>query len=78
MHITMSLAALCLGYLVFIQGSREKEGIRALGRMIGIVVMLLATACFAASAMRCSLKGGCPMSKKWMCPMKGAEKAAKP
>ena len=78
MGVTMNLAALCLGYLVFIQGSREKEGTRSLGRIIGIVVMLVAAACFAGSIMRCSLKGGCPMTKKMMCSMKGAAKAAKP
>ena len=71
----MSLAALCLGYLVFIQGSREKEGVRFLGRVIGTVVMIAAVFSFACSIMKCASREGCPIAKKWMCPMKASSKA---
>ncbi len=74
MGIAMSLAALCLGYLVFIQGSREIGNTRTVGRLIGITTIILAVACLAWGSMKCSLmRGGCPLSKG-MCKMSMAKK----
>ena len=62
----VGLIALGVGYLVFLQGSKEKEGLKLLGQVIGIVIMvasILAGLCVA----KCKMFGG----KAPMCPITG-------
>ena len=70
MSIGVSLIALALGYKVFVDASRGKEGVRLLGQVIGIFVMLvalLATICGIRSQMASCMEGsGCPMKAR-MC-----------
>ena len=73
MKCLFSLFLLSVGYLVFVSASKEKEGVRILGQVIAIVVMLAALAGVACGVMKCA-KGVCPMPGKSMmpnCPMSG-------
>ena len=68
MSCAVSLVALSLGYLVYLHASKEKEGVKLLGQVIGLVVMI-----GAVMSMFCAAKymkrDGCPFSGKApMCP----------
>lgn len=41
MSIALCLLALSAGYFVYLSASREKEGLKLLGQVIGIIVMLI-------------------------------------
>ena len=70
MHCAVALLALSVGYLVYLHASKEKEGVKLLGQVIGIFVMIAAVLCLFCSASKCMRKNGCPMSGKApMCPM---------
>ena len=69
MSVAVCLIALALGYKVFADASKEKEGIRLLGQIIGIVVMVLALISTACATMKCAYKAGCPMMSKFRCSM---------
>ena len=71
MHVSLTLIALALGYLVFLSASKEKEGIKILGQVIGIVVMLAALLAFACESAKCATKYGCHIMQKMPCPMMG-------
>jgi len=70
MSISLCLIALCLGYLVFYQGSQAKEGLKLLGQTIGVIVMvisLLSSMCCLAQASGAKWSGlpmitGCPLT----------------
>ena len=67
MSCVIGLVALAAGYLVFSQASKEKEGLRLLGQVIGIVVMIGALMS-GFCAIRHKMAGsGCPFSKPSMC-----------
>ena len=72
MSCAVSLIALGIGYLVFVQAAKEKEGMKLLGQIIGIVVMIgaLASGFYAA---KCKHGG---YGKAPMCPF--STKAADP
>lgn len=56
----VSLVALGVGYLVYITACKEKEGVKILGQVIGIFVMIAAILCLICSSMKCMDKGyGC-------------------
>ncbi len=62
MGCATGLIALGIGYLVFLNASKEQGSLRQVGRIIGaviIVVSILTGVC----AMKCKT-GGCPMSGK--------------
>ena len=70
MHCAVALIALSVGYLVYLHASKEKEGVKLLGQVIGIFVMIAAVLCLACSTAKCMKKNGCPSSGKApMCPM---------
>ena len=73
MSCATGLIALGVGYLVFLHASKEKEGLKLLGQVIGIVIMiasLLSSMCAATKCM--SQKGSCHFSSKApMCPLSG-------
>ena len=69
MHGAMALIALGVGYLVFLHASKEKEGVKLLGQVIGIFVMIAAVLSLFCSAAKYMNRGGCPLSGKApMCP----------
>lgn len=72
----MCLIALSLGYLVYLTAVKEKDGLRILGQVIGIVVMLASIGGFLCSTMH-RMKGGmggdCSMGSKMSCPMMAAK-----
>ena len=73
MHSAVGLVALGVGYLVYLNASKEKKGLKLLGQVVGVIVMagaLLGVLCEAQYKM-----GGCPFSKALMCPF-GAKAAA--
>ena len=80
MHAAVSLVALALGYKVFADAHKEKEGLKLLGQIVGIVVMIAAVLSMICGAMKCmngsqcplTAKSGCPHSAKTVCPMGGA------
>ena len=64
MSCAVGLVALGVGYMVFLQASKEKEGLKLLGQIIGIVVMIgaLGSGYYAA---KCKMAGsGCPIASK--------------
>lgn len=74
----ISLVALGVGYLVYITACKEKEGVKILGQVIGIFVMIAAILCLICSSMKCMDKGagyGCHKSGygKSHCSMKTAQ-----
>ena len=80
MSCAVALIALGVGYLVYLHACKEKEGVKLLGQVIGIFVMIAAVMSFMCSAAKCVRKGGhgwdkdnCPMmsSKAPMCPLGG-------
>ena len=73
MSMASPLVAICLGYMVYLMASKEKEDIRMLGRVIGIFVMMFALVAFTVdlskgTEMRCGPKMG-----KGACPMMGMQ-----
>ena len=85
MYVAISLVALALGYRVFADANKEKEGIRLLGQVIGIVVMLAALVSIAYGAAKCMNRSNCSMmsksnyamTAKTNCPMHAAEETSK-
>ena len=74
MSCAVGLIALAVGYLVFLQGSKEKEGLKLLGQVIGIVVMIAAVLAVACGASQCKyLRSHCGggHEKGGMCPVSG-------
>ncbi len=69
MSVALALIALALGYKVFVDASKEKEGIRLLGQAIGILVMVGAILFAACATIKCAYKSGCPTMSKSSCPM---------
>ncbi len=78
MSCAMGLIALGVGYLVFLSASREKEGLKLLGQVIGITVMIAAVLSIVCASAKCMKKGdysmgkgSCPMVSKAapMCPL---------
>jgi len=72
MHIALALIALTLGYKVFADASKEKEGLKLLGQIIGIFVMILAllgTLCGMMNTCHGSYKNFHPTKTK--CPLTG-------
>ena len=69
MHVAISLVALALGYKVFADAHKEKEGLKLLGQVIGIVVMLAALLSVVCGATKCMGHSGCPVMAKSACPM---------
>ena len=71
MSCAVGLIALGVGYLVFLHASKEKEGVKLLGQVIGIFVMFAAVLCLVGSTAKCMKRDGCPFSGKKapMCPM---------
>ena len=68
MKIVLALVALVLGYRAFLDASKEKEGVKLLGQVIGIFVMIVALLAFVCGVMKCLGgdgygKGYCPFSK---------------
>ncbi|MCG3176712.1 MAG: hypothetical protein MOGMAGMI_01672 [Candidatus Omnitrophica bacterium] len=54
----IALIALGVGYLVFVTASKEKEGVKLLGQVIGIFVMIASLLCLICSSMKCVGKSG--------------------
>ena len=85
MHAAVALIALALGYRVFADAHKEKEGLKLLGQVIGLVVMMAAVLCMVCGAVKCMLgsqgymmsKGGCPFAAKTACHMGIAPDSAK-
>ena len=85
MHSAVALIALALGYKVFVDAHKEKEGLKLLGQIIGIVVMLAAVLCMLCGAAKCMTKSqcslmsktGCPLAAKTTCPMGDMSGSAK-
>ena len=71
MHGAISLVALALGYKVFTDAHKEKEGLKLLGQMIGVVVMIAAALSMLCGVMKCMGKSDCPMMRKSECSMMG-------
>ena len=86
MHTAVALVALALGYKVFADAHKEKEGLKLLGQIIGIVVMIAAVLCMLCGAAKCLYKSqcsvmshnGCPLAAaKTTCPMGDMSESAK-
>ena len=73
MSCAMALIALGVGYLVFLNANKEKEGLKLLGQAIGILIMIGAVLSSVCHASKCMRKGECFMSKSGapMCPLSG-------
>ena len=76
MMVSLGLIALGTGYIVYVNASREKEGLKLLGQVIGIVVMVAALGSVICGAARCAYKNSgstsqCPIMAKMNCPMSG-------
>lgn len=69
MSVALCLIALALGYKVFVDASKEKEGVKLLGQAIGIFVMVAALLLALCGAMKCAYKSGYSMMSKYSCPM---------
>ena len=82
MSCALGLIALGVGYMVFVNANKEKEGLKILGQAIGIVIMIGAVLSSVCAASKCSHrgygKGECAMSAKSapICPMSGHMKEA--
>ena len=86
MSCAMGLIALGVGYLVLLSANKEKEGLKLLGQVIGILIMIAAVLSSLCAATKCMKKGECSMSmagsstsgKAPMCALTGKslEKAA--
>ena len=70
MMVSVSLIALGTGYIVYVAASKEKEGMKMLGQVIGVVVMVAAVLSAVCGAARCASKSGaCPMMAKMSRPL---------
>ena len=72
MKSALLLIALGFGYKVFADATKEAGGIKTLGRLIGIVMMVLSTAVIAVKTFQCAAAMYCPMNKTCAmsaCPM---------
>ena len=69
MHGSTALIALGVGYLSYLQASKEKEGLKLLGQVIGIFVMIASLLSLFCSAGKCMMKNGYGYDKAPMCPM---------
>ena len=71
MTILLSLWTLALGYFVFAHASALKGEVKSVGRIVGLVVMVLAlSGVFCSTA--CKTKAmSYDMGSKWVCPMTG-------
>ena len=67
MTFVIALIALGLGYLVFLQASKERKSLKSLGQIVGAVIMICAFASMLCSAAKCRKMAGCPFSKAPMC-----------
>ena len=76
MHTAIGLIALALGYKVFVEAGKEKEGLKILGQVIGVFVMVLAFAATLCGAMKCISGDGCPLTGKHLCSMGDREESA--
>lgn len=76
MKIALALIALVLGYKVFIEACKEKEGLKYLGQAIGIFVMIGALLLTVCGVVFCTMKYSGGYSKH--CPTTSAIKAACP
>ncbi len=82
MSCAMALVALGVGYLVLLNANKEKEGIKLLGQVIAILIMIGAVASSICAASKCGHggygKGECAMMSKGapMCPISHAKEAA--
>ena len=68
MQASVALVALALGYKVFADAHKEKEGLKLLGQVIGLVVMLGAVLFLLCGAAKCMYNSQCPMMSKSACP----------
>ena len=71
MSCAVALVALSLGYLVYVSAGKEKEGVKLLGQVIGIFVMIAAVMALMCSTAKCMRKGGHEWGKAPMCPLSG-------
>ncbi len=77
MYAAVALIALALGYKVYVDACREKEGLKLLGQAIGILVMLGAILSIACGAAKCAYmakksfyqKNCCAMTARAVCPV---------
>ena len=76
MHIGITLVSLSLGYLTYVQATKEKEGLRILGQVVGIFVILASIAGFICGVTKCVKKGMCSMPMKMNCPISGPNQPA--
>ena len=77
MHAAVALVALALGYKVFADAHREKDGLKLLGQIVGVAVMVAAVLCLLCGVAKCISRLDCPktkcmmMSKGENCPIPG-------
>lgn len=78
MSCALALIALGVGYMVFLSANREKEGLKILGQVIGILIMIGAVMSTLCSMSKCMRKGHCSMSSSGapMCPVSKPAKEA--
>jgi hypothetical protein len=69
MSVAAGLIAMGVGYLVFSAASKEKEGLKILGQIIGIFVMAVSVLTILCSSMHCLSKSQCPLMGKHECSM---------
>lgn len=85
MCVAISLIALALGYKAFAAAHKEKEGLKLLGKTVGLVVMITAAYSIAFGVTKCMnrsqcdmmSKSNCAMMAKKTCPMMAPEDAGK-
>jgi hypothetical protein len=77
MGCALALIALGTGYLVLLNANKEKEGLKLLGQVIAILIIVGSVASALCSSMKCG-KGGYGLAKGGMCPVsvKSAEAPA--
>ena len=74
MKIAVILIALGFGYKIFIDATKEQGGTKTLGRLIGIVMMIVSASIGAmilglcAASTFCSVKSACGVTSS-SCPM---------
>ena len=72
MHAGISLIAMALGYKVLLEANKEKKGVKSLGQVVAVFVILGAVFSLVCGAMKCSyMKGNCPITGKPMGMMSG-------
>ena len=67
MNCSMNFIALGVGYLVFLNATKEQGSLRQAGRIIGLVIIGASLISCLYACMYSSGKRGCPMSKAPMC-----------